>query len=228
MRLKSKFLSDPSNWISGNAASLRGAKSANHARYAARTRRHGPRATQPSALGAGAGASAIPLFTLEEAQRLATESNPTLRQAEAEIRAAKARQQQSALYPNPSIGYIGDEIRGGSINGGKQGFFVQQTIVTGGKLSKARDVFAGIAISPKSKPKNKNCASKPPGTERPTCASLLLRNCSMRAANLPISSSNSPKRIACSRNTGQADETEVLTAELATRNAAPRRAYAGK
>ena len=43
-----------------------------------------------------------PLFTLEDAQLLAAASNPTLRQAEAEIRAAKARQQQSALYPNPS------------------------------------------------------------------------------------------------------------------------------
>ncbi len=43
-----------------------------------------------------------PLFTLEEAQRLAAASNPTLRQAEAEIRAAKARQQQSALYLIPA------------------------------------------------------------------------------------------------------------------------------
>ncbi|HET6930705.1 MAG TPA: hypothetical protein VFI45_10325, partial [Candidatus Acidoferrum sp.] len=34
-----------------------------------------------------------PLFTLDEAQRLAAESNPTLRQAEAEIRASKARHQ---------------------------------------------------------------------------------------------------------------------------------------
>jgi cobalt-zinc-cadmium efflux system outer membrane protein len=82
------------------------------------------------------------LFTLEEAQRLAGESNPTLRQAEAEIRASKARQQQAGLYPNPTIGYTGDEIRGGSVNGGKQGFFLQQTIVTGGKLNKSRTVFA--------------------------------------------------------------------------------------
>ena len=81
------------------------------------------------------------LFTLDEAQRLATESNPTLRQAEAEIRAAKARMQQAGLYPNPTVGYTGDEIRGGSINGGKQGFFAQQTIVTAGKLSKSRSVF---------------------------------------------------------------------------------------
>lgn len=81
------------------------------------------------------------LFTLDDAERLAAGSNPTLRQAEAEIRAAKAHTQQAGLYPNPTIGYTGDEIRGGSINGGKQGFFVEQSIVTGGKLSKSRSVF---------------------------------------------------------------------------------------
>jgi cobalt-zinc-cadmium efflux system outer membrane protein len=92
-------------------------------------------------LGSTQAQSRETLFSLDDAQRLASESNPTLRQAEAEIRAAKARSQQAALYPNPSIGYIGDEIRGGSINGGKQGFFVEQSLVTAGKLSKARVVF---------------------------------------------------------------------------------------
>ena len=58
------------------------------------------------------------LFTLEEAERLAGDSNPTLRQAQAEIRAARSRQKQAGLYPNPTLGYTGDEIRGGSINGG--------------------------------------------------------------------------------------------------------------
>ncbi len=42
---------------------------------------------------------------------------------------------------DPSVGYIGDEIRGGSVGGGKQGFFVQQTIVTAGKLGKSREVL---------------------------------------------------------------------------------------
>jgi cobalt-zinc-cadmium efflux system outer membrane protein len=81
------------------------------------------------------------LFTLDDAQRLAAESNPTLRQAQAELRAAKARKQQAGLYPNPTVGYTGDEIRGGSNNGGKQGFFIEQSIVTGGKLGKSRSVF---------------------------------------------------------------------------------------
>jgi cobalt-zinc-cadmium efflux system outer membrane protein len=81
------------------------------------------------------------LFTLEDAEHLAAESNPTLRQAEAEIRAAKARTQQAGLYPNPTVGYSGDEIRGGSNNGGIHGVFVEQNVVTGGKLGKARSVF---------------------------------------------------------------------------------------
>jgi len=62
------------------------------------------------------------LVTLEQVQKIASDSNPTLRQAEAEIRAAKARQQQSGLYPNPTVAYTGDEIRGGSVGGGKQAF----------------------------------------------------------------------------------------------------------
>jgi len=64
------------------------------------------------------------LVTLEQVQKIASESNPTLRQAQAEIRAANARQQQSGLYPNPTMAYTGDEIRGGAVGGGKQGFFL--------------------------------------------------------------------------------------------------------
>src|SRR5580765_8245332 len=83
-----------------------------------------------------------PLFTLERALETARVNNPTIRQAEAGIRAVKSRAQQAGLYPNPTVGYSGDEIRGGEIHGGKQGFFVQQTIVTAGKLSLARDVLS--------------------------------------------------------------------------------------
>src|SRR2546430_3893210 len=81
------------------------------------------------------------VFTLESALQIARESNPTLRQAGAGVKAARARAQQAGLYPNPTIGYAGDEIRGGEVHGGKQGFFVEQTIVTAGKLSRARQVI---------------------------------------------------------------------------------------
>src|SRR5260370_11995088 len=79
------------------------------------------------------------VVTLEQMQKMASEANPTLRQAEAEIRAAKARQQQSGLYPNPTAAYTGDEIRGGAVGGGEEGVFVQQTLVTGGKVWLGRE-----------------------------------------------------------------------------------------
>jgi outer membrane protein, heavy metal efflux system len=80
-------------------------------------------------------------ITLEELQQMALQNNPTLAQATANIRAAEGRKQQSGLYPNPTVGYQGEEIRGGSFRGGEQGFFVQQNIVTAGKLGLNRNIF---------------------------------------------------------------------------------------
>jgi len=80
------------------------------------------------------------LFHLEELEQLALQKNPTLVQANAEIQASRARQQQSGLYPNPRVGYSGNEIRGGSYGGGEQGFFVSQTVVTAGKLGLNRKI----------------------------------------------------------------------------------------
>src|SRR5258708_12894411 len=54
------------------------------------------------------------LITLEQVQKIATESNPTLRQAKAEIRPATAKQRQSGLYPTPTIPYTGDESLDGA------------------------------------------------------------------------------------------------------------------
>jgi len=82
-----------------------------------------------------------PLINLEELEQMALANNPTLRQADVEIRTSKARQRQSGLYPNPRVGYSGEEIRGGSFGGGQQGFFVSQTFVTAGKLGLNRKIF---------------------------------------------------------------------------------------
>src|SRR5258708_2446833 len=80
-------------------------------------------------------------ISLEELQQMALQNNPTCAQATANIRAAGGRKQQSGLYPNPTVGYQGEEIRGGSFRGGEQGFFVQQNIVMGGKLGLNRKIF---------------------------------------------------------------------------------------
>jgi outer membrane protein TolC len=73
-------------------------------------------------------------ITLEQLQQMALQNNPTFRQSAANIQAAEGRKQQSGLYPNPTVCYQGEQIRGGSFHGGEQGFFVQQDIVLGGKL----------------------------------------------------------------------------------------------
>ncbi len=82
-----------------------------------------------------------PAMALAEFQQLALENNPTLRQADAVVRQAAGEAKQAGLYPNPSIGYQGEEIRGGSYRGGKQGAFLQQTIVLGGKLGLRRNIY---------------------------------------------------------------------------------------
>ena len=83
-----------------------------------------------------------PLVRLEDLEQMALRGNPTLRQAATEIRAATGRKLQSGLWPNPTAGYIGEEIRGGSFGGGEQGFFVQQDVILGGKLGLNHKIFA--------------------------------------------------------------------------------------
>jgi cobalt-zinc-cadmium efflux system outer membrane protein len=150
---------------------------------------------------------------LEQAQQIARDNNPTLRQAEAEIRAAKARQQQAGLYPNPTVGYTGDEIRGGSVGGGKQGFFVQQTIVTGGKRSLARDVFgkeAKLAEIEAEEQKIRVQSAVKMAFIRVLAAQELL-DARRDLAAIEEDSAETQRRLA---NTGQADDSEVLTAEV--------------
>lgn len=82
-----------------------------------------------------------PALSLSDLEKMALEKNPTLGQAAAEVRAAAGRTRQSGLYPNPTIGAIGDEIAGGPIiRGGELGGFFEQRVVMGGKLGLSRRV----------------------------------------------------------------------------------------
>jgi len=153
------------------------------------------------------------LFAIEDAQQIASAKNPTLRQAEAGIRAARARQQQAGLLPNPIVGYSGDEIRGGGTGGGKQGFFVEQRIVTAGKLGKSRDVFAKEAslaeIEAEEQKIRVETAVKMAFYR--VLAAQELADVRMQLAQIANESAANSKRLG---NTGQADETEILEAEL--------------
>jgi len=153
------------------------------------------------------------LITLEQVQKIARDSNPTLRQAEAEIRAAKARQQQSGLYPNPTVGYTGDEIRGGSVGGGKQGFFVQQTIVTAGKLGLNREVLGKdtkLAEIEAEEQEIRVQSAVKMAFLRVLAAQELL-DTRRDIAAIAQDAAETQRRLL---NTGQADETEVFEAEV--------------
>jgi cobalt-zinc-cadmium efflux system outer membrane protein len=82
-----------------------------------------------------------PVITLAELERMAAQNNPTLAQAEAAISAAQGRRRQAGLWPNPIVGYMGEEI---SFRAPKRTsehmFFVEQTIPLGGKLRKSQRI----------------------------------------------------------------------------------------
>jgi cobalt-zinc-cadmium efflux system outer membrane protein len=87
----------------------------------------------------GEAASTETVLSLERLEQMALENNPTVAQATAQARAAAGRTLQAGLYPNPAIGYSGSEISSPA-SGGEHGGFVQQTIVTAGKLGLSRAI----------------------------------------------------------------------------------------
>jgi len=164
-------------------------------------------------LGRAQAAAQGALVTLEQVENIARQMNPTLRQAEAEIRAAKARQQQAGLYPNPTVGYTGDEIRGGSVGGGKEGFFVQQTFVTGGKLGLSRAVFGKEAklASLEAEEQHMRVESAVKMAFLRVLAAQEMLDARRDMSKIAQDNAETQRQLL---NTGQADETEVLEAEV--------------
>jgi cobalt-zinc-cadmium efflux system outer membrane protein len=85
--------------------------------------------------------SARPPKKLSEFIQLADADNPTLKQAAAIVRRSAAEAKQAGLYPNPSVGYQGEQIRGGSFGGGEHGAYIAQSIILGGKLGLRRNIY---------------------------------------------------------------------------------------
>src|SRR5260370_20419727 len=75
-----------------------------------------------------------PPLTLADLEQMALHGNPTLAQAAAAVEASRGKALQAGLCPNPTIGYRGENIGIEGSAGEFQGGFVQQTIVTAGKL----------------------------------------------------------------------------------------------
>jgi cobalt-zinc-cadmium efflux system outer membrane protein len=101
-------------------------------------------AADPAVPASAAKVSAPASLTLADLEATALQKNPTLVQAAANVEVAKGREIQSGLYPNPTVGYNGEQIglRGKAAPGEQQGLFIDQTIVTAGKLRLNRARFA--------------------------------------------------------------------------------------
>jgi cobalt-zinc-cadmium efflux system outer membrane protein len=84
------------------------------------------------------GALAAPPLTLADLERLALANNPTLAQAAARIDISRGKALQAGLYPNPTVGYDGEQMGALGTAGERQGGFIQQEVVTAGKLRLSR------------------------------------------------------------------------------------------
>ncbi|MGH9916954.1 MAG: TolC family protein, partial [Pyrinomonadaceae bacterium] len=82
-----------------------------------------------------------PVMTLAEVEQMALQNNPTLAQAEAATSAAQGRRRQAGLWPNPVVGYQGEEFAFRAFSDKAEHFgFIEQTIPLGGKLRKSQRV----------------------------------------------------------------------------------------
>jgi outer membrane protein, heavy metal efflux system len=89
--------------------------------------------TTTTVIEAQPSAPAVQFLKLDDLERRALKSNPTVAQAEAITRAISGRQQQVGLYPNPIVGYAAEEIAARAPSRGKHFIWVQQSIITAGK-----------------------------------------------------------------------------------------------
>ena len=103
---------------------------------------HAGHQMQPPAAPAQQTTPAGPVMTLADVERTALQNNPTLSQAEAAIRAAQGRRRQAGLWPNPTVGYQGEEFAFRAFGDKAEHFgFIEQTIPLGGKLRKSQRIF---------------------------------------------------------------------------------------
>ncbi len=79
--------------------------------------------------------------TLSEFRSLAESRHPALRINSARIDEARGDHRQAGLWPNPVVGYRGEEM-GNQGTPGMQGGFIRQKIITGQKLKLASSVAA--------------------------------------------------------------------------------------
>ena len=90
-------------------------------------------------------------YSLSDLQQIALRFNPLIRQAHQDIETMRGQALQAGLYPNPIIGSEASTAGQGDTSGnrspGQQGGFIEQTIVTAGKLTISREAPTTFAMS---------------------------------------------------------------------------------
>jgi cobalt-zinc-cadmium efflux system outer membrane protein len=69
-------------------------------------------------------------MVLADFEAFADANNPTLKQANAFVRRSQEQARQAGLCPNPSVGYQGEQFRGGCYGGGEQGETTPNTAIS--------------------------------------------------------------------------------------------------
>ncbi len=164
------------------------------------------------------GAANVATLRLEDLEQMALANNPTVAQVQANLRLASGFARQAGLYPNPTVGYYGDEIRGGYSGGGKQGGFVSQTIVLGGKLRAARRVadLQANQVETSGKIQRLRVLNNVRTSFYQVLAAQRLIEVRQNLAKLAGDTTQTSLQLA---NVGQADRPDILQAEVEQRQA---------
>jgi cobalt-zinc-cadmium efflux system outer membrane protein len=75
---------------------------------------------------------------------MALAANPTIAQAAAAVKAAEGRRRQAGLFPNPVVGYHGEQLvfdRALFTRQSEHFWFIEQSLITGRRLKRSRQVF---------------------------------------------------------------------------------------
>lgn len=87
-------------------------------------------------------------LSLAQLEQVAVDNHPDLAVAYAKAEMARGTMIQAGLCPNPTVGYIGEEIGNPANELGFQGAFINQEIITAGKLRLAQTAAAhGVSVA---------------------------------------------------------------------------------
>jgi cobalt-zinc-cadmium efflux system outer membrane protein len=157
-------------------------------------------------------------MTLDNFVDLAEKGNPTLAQAQRNIDRSNQQARQIGLPPDPIVGYSGDHIRGGSYNGGEEGAFFSQIFVLGRKLALRRNIYLAEGRSNQfaaevQRARVHNDVARSFFHTLAEQESVVIRDRVLKVALDAETNAHELERV------GQADASDVLSAEIAAEQA---------